>query len=133
MVTISALIFMIFFILNLPSLNIDNLLFQITFLLININESIPLVKELLPPKFTPEQKAIFKNYFKNYLNHIEFKKLLSKHRRRVYKVTSSLLNKGNGFSSIFLVAKLQKSANKIVLRNSNSIIMSLTKYSWIGK
>lgn len=133
MICISASIFMCFFVIDLPVISIDNFLFQIIFVCINIYESIPLFKELIPPDFNPEQKELYKKYFKRYLKPVEFKYLLSKHRRKVYKVSSSVVNRGNGFTSLFFVSKIPKDAVcNIYLKKGKTIIIDIHQYSWIG-
>ncbi len=133
MICISASIFMCFFVMNLPVFTIDNFIFQIVFVSINIYESIPLFRNLIPPDFNPEQKELYKKYFKRYLKPVEFMYLLSKHRRRVYKVSSSVVNRGNGFSSLFFVAKVPKDiVCNIYLKKGKTKIIDIHEYSWIG-
>ena len=133
MISISASIFMFIFVLNLRVLTFDNLIFQIMFVCINIYESVPLLRELIPPNFNTEQKELYKKYFKKYFKPVEFNFLLTKHRRRVYKVSSSVVNKGNGFTSLFFVAKIPQDVScNIFIRKGKHKLLDLTEYSWIG-
>lgn len=134
MMLVAASIFMLIFSLNLPTFYIDNFIFQFSFVVINIYLSIPLFNELIPPQFTDEQRNLYKSHFKKYLKPSEFKHLLSSFRRRVFKVNSSIVQRGNGFSSIFFIAKLPKKNNNctIELRTGKIPLSQLVEYSWIG-
>ena len=124
---------MFLFVLNLKVLTIDNFLFQILFVFINIYNSIPLIKELIPPEFNPEQKELYKKYFKGFFKKVEFKYLLSKHRRRVIKVSSSFVQRGNGFTSVFFFAKfpLDEMIN-VFLKKGKIKIIDLQEHNWLG-
>ena len=124
---------MLIFSFNLPVFYIDNFIFQLSFVLINIYLSIPLFKELVPPNFDDEEKELFKKHFKKFLKPSEFKHLLSTYRRRVYKVTSRIVNKGNGFSSIFFIAKMPSKCRCSIEINSGRVVLdTLKEYSWVG-
>jgi hypothetical protein len=133
MMLVAASIFMLFFSLNLPTVFIDNFLFQLSFVFIHIYLSIPLFKELIPPTFSDEEKKLFKSHFKKYFTPSEFKHLLSGVRRRVFKVSSSIVQRGNGFSSIFFIAKKPKENPCLIeLKSGKKMITNLEEYSWIG-
>lgn len=133
MMLVAASIFMVFFSLNLRTVYIDNFLFQLSFVFIHIYLSIPLFKELIPPTFSNEQKLLYKSHFKKFFTPSEFKHLLSGVRRRVFKVSSSIVQRGNGFSSIFFIAKRPKdTACTIELKSGKNLITNLDEYSWIG-
>jgi hypothetical protein len=101
--------------------------------IINIYYSIPLLKELIPSELNEEEKIIYKKHFKKFLKRVEFKCLLECHRRRVYKVASTLVNKGNVFSSVFFLAKIPHEVHcQIILKMGRTKISNLTEYSWIG-
>jgi hypothetical protein len=127
---ISACLFFLIFSLTLPVISIDTVLFNITFVLINIMFSVPLIKNLIPPKFTKEQKEIFRNHFKNYLSPVELNLLLSHHRRRILKVSTTVIKSGNEFSSLFFIAKIGKNCR--VELKSKRRNFDLVEYSWVG-
>lgn len=125
---------MFIFALNLPHYYLDNITFQLVFVVINIYLSVPLFNELIPPELSTEQRELYKKHFKRFFKPSEFKYLLSKARRRVYKVTTLLANRGNGFSSMFFVVSLPKNVNSsISLKQGRNKLMDLGEYSWIGK
>jgi len=133
MMLVAASVFLCLFSFNLPTFYIDNFIFNLSFVIINIYLSIPLFKELIPPNFTEEEKEIYKKHFKKYLKAVEFKHLLGNFRRRVYKVSSSVTNRGNGFASLFFVAKMPKQTPcSITLKLGKIPINELKEFSWIG-
>jgi hypothetical protein len=127
---LSANLFLLIFSVSLPVISIDSVLFNIAFIFTNIYLTIPLVKNIIPPKFSIEQKEIFKNHFKNYLKPIELEFLLSTYRRRIYRVTTNIVRKGNEFSSIFFIAK--KGKNCKIEQKSRKRNFELQEYSWVG-
>jgi hypothetical protein len=127
---ISACLFLLIFSLSLPVISIDSVIFNLLFTFINIYLAIPLVKNIIPPNFTKEQKEIFKNHFRNYLTPIELNLLLTAHRRKIYKVTTNIVRSGNEFSSIFFIAK--KGKNCKIEQKSKKRNFGLVEYSWVG-
>ncbi len=89
-----------------------------------------LVKNIVPPQFTNEQKEIFREHFKNYLNPIELNALLKSARRKIFRVTSNVIKFGNEFSSLFFIAKIGKNC-RIELKTKKRKF-ELTNYSWVG-
>ena len=97
--------------------------------MINAFLSFKLIAQLIPPHFTHEQKILYNDYFCKILKHIEFKRLLKYHRRRVYRVNTKVVTKGNGFESIFFVASMTNDDIKIDVKSNGSLIARLTDFS----
>lgn len=125
-----ACLFLLIFSLSGDIISIDTVIFNLLFVIINIKLAIPIIKNLAPPKFTHEQKEIFKNHFRNYLTPIELNVLLKSQRRKIFRVSTPILKKGNEFSSLFFVAKVGKNCS--VELKSNKRVFELTENSWVG-
>lgn len=127
---IAACLFFLIFSLTGPVISIDTVIFNILFTLINVILSTSLVKNIIPPQFTNEQKEIFREHFKNYLSPIELNLLLKSGRRKIFRVTSNVIKLGNEFSSLFFIAKIGKNC-RIELKTKKRKF-ELTNYSWVG-
>jgi hypothetical protein len=127
---IAACIFFTIFSITSPIIKIDLVIFNILFTLINIYLSIPLIKNLVPPEFTKEQKEMYKHHFRHYLSPVELHILLSHHKRRIFRVNSSVVKFGNEFSSLFFIAKIGKNCS--VKLKSKKLTFEAPLYSWIG-
>lgn len=133
LILISAVLFLLFFVLKLPVLYLDAILFDILFIIINAFLSFKLISRLIPPKFTDEQRRIYNEYFCKILKPLEFKRLLKYHRRRVYRVNTMAITKGNCFESIFFVANQTSEDIKIDVKINGNSIARLANHSWVGK
>lgn len=127
---IAANLFFLIFSLTVPVINLDAVLFNVGFLVVNLTLSIPLVKNLIPPHFTKEQKEIYRNHFRNYLSPIETFVLFSFVRRKICRVSSTIEKMGNEFSSLYFVAKIGKNC-KVNLQGKKKSF-ELNESSWVG-
>jgi hypothetical protein len=127
---IAGNMFFLIFCLTAPVIRIDSIIFNISFILINVWLTVPLINNLVPPHFTKEQREIFKNHFKNYLTPKEVEILLSYHRRKIYKVSSQIEKMGNEFSSLYFIVKIGKNCS--VYLKSKKRSFDLHEYSWVG-
>ncbi len=89
--------------------------------------------KLVPPKFSKEEKELYNRYFARYFKPNEFKKLVSIARRRVYRVSSTIINQGNGFESLFFIVSIptEKSIS-VELRLGSTTIKNISNDGWIG-
>ena len=133
LILIAAALFLLFFALKLPVLYVDAIIFDLLFIIINAFLSFKLVTRLIPPQFNNEQKLLFNDYFGKILKPLEFKRLLKYHRRRVYRVNTNVITKGNCFESIFFVANMTSDDIKIDVKINGNSITKLNNYSWVGK
>jgi hypothetical protein len=127
---ISSCIFFLIFSLTGETISLDTVIFNFLFTIINTILVIPLIKRLVPPEFTKEQKEIFRSHFRNYLSPIELNVLLTSARRKIYRVTTKVVKLGNDFSSLYFVAKIGKRC-KVEMKTKKRKF-ELTEYSWIG-
>jgi hypothetical protein len=127
---ISSCVFFLIFSLTGDTISLDTVIFNFLFTIINTILVLPLIKRLVPPHFSKEQKEIFKSHFRNYLSPIELNVLLSSARRKIYRVTTKVVKLGNDFSSLYFVAKIGKRC-KVEMKTKKRKF-ELTEYSWIG-
>lgn len=132
LILISATLFMTFMSLRYPTIFIDVECFNIIFILLNAYLSFKLLMKLIPPKFTAEETKLYNDYFCRYFKPNEFKKLVGIARRRVYRVNSSIVNQGNGFSSLFFVVDIIGDNISLELKSNGVLLKGLSKCGWIG-
>ena len=101
LILISAFIFTSFMGLRYPTIFLDCQIFNLIFIVLNGYFSFKLIIKLIPPEFSTEERRLYNKYFSRYFKPHEFRKLADVARRRVYRVSSNLINQGNGFSSLF--------------------------------
>ncbi len=127
---ISACLFLILNSLNTPVISIDNVIFCILFTMINVYLAIPLIKKIIPPNFSKEQKEMYQNHFNGYLLPIDLKKLFDISRRKIYRVSTKIIRSGNEFSSLFFIAKKgSKCEIKLQMQRKK---YDLSENSWVG-
>jgi hypothetical protein len=125
----SSLFFCIFTITSHP-LTIDILLFNLTFFIINIWRSIPLLKELVPPNLMPELEDMYNKYFYKFMRKQEFKILFASASRQVFKISCSIVKPGNGFSSLFFLPLIPENCKAIITQHGSDYLIN--SYCWIG-
>jgi hypothetical protein len=106
------------------------MIFNIIFLLINGYKSAKLIMRLIPAKFTEEERKLYNKYFYRYMKPGEYKKLLKYSRRRVYRVNSTIIKQGNGFSSLFFIVDFKNV--KIDLKLDGKTVKVMRQYGWVG-
>ena len=127
---IASCIFFLIFSLTGDTVSLDTVIFNFLFTIINVIFVVPLIKRLVPPHFSKEQKDIFREHFRNYLSPIELNVLLSTSRRKIFRVTSQIIKFGNEFSSLYFIAKIGKRCR--IEMKTKKRKFELSEYSWIG-
>lgn len=125
----SSLFFVIFAVTSNP-VAIDVCIFNFTFLFINIWRSIPLLKDLVPPKLNKEKEVIYHSYMWKYMRKQEFKFLFDKAFRQVYRISCNIIKPGNSYSSIYFIANIPSNSKAIIYQWNAKYF--LKNYSWVG-
>lgn len=125
--------FLLFFVFKLPILYLDVIIFDLLFIIINAFLSFKLISRLIPPNFTYEQKKIYNEYFCKILKPLEFKRLLKYHRRRVFRVNTNVVSRGNCFESIFFIVNVSSDEIKVEVKLNGNSVANLSNYSWVGR
>lgn len=125
----SSLFFVIFAVTSNP-VAIDVCIFNFTFLFINVWRSIPLLKDLVPPKMSKELEDIYQRYMWKYMRKQDFKFLFEKASRQVYRISCNIVKPGNGYSSIYFISKIPPNSKAIIYQWSSKYF--LTNYTWVG-
>jgi hypothetical protein len=119
--------------LRYPTIFLDCQIFNLIFIVLNGYFSFKLIIKLIPPEFSTEERRLYNKYFSRYFKPHEFRKLADVARRRVYRVSSNLINQGNGFSSLFFVVDIPDDDNiSINLKIGGSVVKKLLNFAWIG-
>jgi hypothetical protein len=90
------------------------------------------MKKLIPPEFSSEERRLYNKYFSRYFKPNEYKKLINLARRKVYRVNSTIINQGNGFSSLFFVADVSDEGIRLDMKMNGAVVRNLSKFGWIG-
>lgn len=108
---------------------IDFLVFNIIFFFINLSRSITLFKEIIPPNLTNEEADIYNSYLGKYMKKNEMKTLFSIASKQIYKVSCTLVNPGNGFSSIYLIYRIPVNSEVLVTFEG---VHKQSNFAWVG-
>lgn len=129
MLFVASSIFYLIFSLQSSPILIDLVIFNSIFLFINISSSIPLFLKLIPPKLNHELQDIYSSYFKKYMSKNEFRFLFKHASRRTYRVTSTLIKPGNGFSNFIFIPRIPDNC-KITVSTREEY--EQRNFSWVG-
>jgi hypothetical protein len=132
LILISATLFSTFMGWRYPTIYLDVQTFNLIFIILNGYLSFKLIMKLIPPKFSSEERKLYNRYFSRYFRPNEYRKLLDYSRRRVYRVNSTIVNTGNGFSSLFFVVDISDDNVKLELKINGNVIKSLSTFGWVG-
>lgn len=114
------------------AIQLDTVIYNALFIIINLYNSIPLFREILPVKMTPLEEISYERDFKNFLSRREFiyffdhfKKITATNDKTV------IVNKGMTFDGLVYIARLNSDC-EIFLRKDNENLKSLKEGSWLG-
>lgn len=133
MIVLSSVFFILWGTLN-DSLKyqIDTIIYNSVFIIINFYQSIPLFKELLPVQLDEIQNEIYERDFKIYLTRRQFLYFIS-HFKLEHATAhgTQLIREGNPFSNLIYVAKVSNKSTVKLLKGGDTLKL-LNAGSWIG-
>lgn len=128
----ASIFFIIWALLPKNAVQIDVLVFNSVFILINIIMMIPLVKQVWPVKLTPLEQELFERDFIAHMNKKQFKRFISKFKALKYKDRAQLCANRSQFTHLFYIAKLYPGW-KINLKSSSDVsFKNISEGGWIG-
>jgi len=131
--TLAAVFFIIFGSVPERAVQVDTVVFNAVYILINIFQSIPLVKQIWPVKLTEFEEEIYERDFKDHMNKRQFKKFIKEFKTQTFDAPNShLCDINSQYGHLIYVAKLSPKWKINLKRNETSKIHELTESSWIG-
>lgn len=114
-------------------IQLETIIFNMFFVIINLYQIIRLLIKKIPPKFSNLEEYTYNITFKNVFSKDEYKMLLEKSNKEYLSTNQSQICRiGQSFKDIIYVAKLNNGF-KIELRDvNNQIITYVEEGSWIG-
>ena len=128
----SGVFFIIFATIPENAIQIDTLLFNIAYIIINVIMMIPLVKQVLPVKFTPLEEEIYNRDFKTHMTRAQFKRFISKFKALKYQDKAQLCAIKSQFTHLFYIAKLFPGWKIQLKSHSDVAFKSIHEGGWIG-
>ena len=114
------------------AIQIDTLIYNALFIFINLYNSIPLFKEVLPVKMTSTEELCYARDFKDFLTRREFKYFISHFKKTNASLDqTAIINKGMYFQCLIYIAKINKGSNVYITKDIEKI-KSLKEGSWLG-
>jgi hypothetical protein len=117
------------------AVQIDTIVFNSLYIIINIIQSIPLIKQIWPVKLTPLEQEIFDkdDKFKNHMNIRQFKHFISKFAIQTYNGNNqNIITNGDNFIHLFYIAKISPGWKVNLIKNNKVEVTELKEGSWIG-
>ena len=132
-IVLSAVFFVVWGCVPSRAVQVDTLVFNCLFIIINIVQSIPLVKQIWPVKLKPLEEEIYERDFSGQMSKKQFKRFIDKFKCYTYQADNSqLCVVKSEFEHLIYIAKLNPGW-KVNLRNDrNSSITELFEGSWVG-
>lgn len=129
---VSATAFWMMMGLRYPVAFYDVIIFNVIFIIINLYLSFKMIIKLVPPKFSPEERKLYNQYFSKCFKPNEFKKLMECSRRKVYKVNTNVITQNTSFYALILIVDLIGKNVKIDLKVNGIVVSKLHQHSWVG-
>jgi len=114
------------------AVQVDTVVYNSLFIIINLYNSIPLFKELLPVSLTTIEEVCYQRDFKDFLSKREFKYFISHFKKKQSTQDQpQIVNKGTKFEGLIYVSKINKGL-EIYITKDNEKVKSLREGAWLG-
>lgn len=114
------------------AIQVDTLVFNSLFIIINLYNSIPLFKELLPVSLSQIEELCYERDFKDYLTRREFKYFISHFTKKQSNLDQTvIINKGTKFVNLLYIAKINI-GSEAYIKKENEKIKFLREGAWCG-
>ncbi len=130
---LSAVFFVVWGCQEERAFQVDTLVFNLSYIVINIVMSIPLLKQKWPVKLTPLEEEIYERDFKSAMDVRQFKRMISRMSTQSFDAhCSQLCVIKSKFSHLIYVAKLNPGWKIVLRKDETNVITELFEGSWIG-
>jgi hypothetical protein len=130
----SAVFFIIWGTTGTFAVQIDTVIFNSAFIIINIVQSIPLIKQIMPVKLTELEEEIFQRDFHNHMTKRQFKHFISKFKTDWYKGDGSqICVHDSNFRYLIYIAKIFPGWRVVLTSSTRHLqVKEIKEGSWIG-
>ncbi len=111
---------------------LDSILFNVVMISINVYYSIPLIKQKIEIKLSDKEDVIFKNCFSKCMDKRTFKKILDSSSCYHIANNNFLVQQGNAYNGVYLVAYLHPSHSVNIYENNEKINVEASYFKWLG-
>lgn len=130
---LSAVFFIIWGFDPVRAYQLDTLIFNFLFIVINIYQSIPLARQVWPVSLTPFEEEIYDRDFQLQMNKKQFKRYQEKVRTEKFRADKSqICVHSSDFESVIYVAKLYPGWKVCIYDMQGIKLQDLTEGSWLG-
>jgi len=132
-IIMSAIMFICWAFVPERALQIDTLIFNLIFIIINILQSVPLVKQIWPVTLTTFEEMIYSRDFAGQMSKKQFKRFIDNFKTQKYQAhNSQLCVIESDFEALIYIAKINPGWDVCLRNNRNDSITRLGEGSWIG-
>ena len=130
---LAAMLFMIWGCQEVRAVQVDTLIFNSVYIIINIVQSIPLVKQILPVKLTDQETEIYERDFKAHMGVRQFKHFIQRFKSEtVMPSNKNLIATGSPFRYLIYIAKINPGYKVFLASPTDYHVKDVTEGSWIG-
>ena len=114
------------------SVQVDTVVFNSIFILINIGQSIPLLKQIWHVKLTPIESIIFNRNFINFMNIRQFKHFIDHFKSDTYRANHcNIVSRGQNFRGLYYIAMISEGL-EVHLKSEGNSFKILEEGNWAG-
>jgi hypothetical protein len=115
------------------SVQIDTVVFNSIYIIINIWRSIPLIKQVWPVKLTKLEEIIFNRNFKNFMTIKQFKHFISKFEPDTFRSNKcQIVSLDQNFTGLYYIAKIDKGYEVGLEGKHDTHLKYLNEGAWAG-
>lgn len=130
---ISAIFFILWGFAPERAIQLDSVLFNLVYIVINIIYSIPLARQVWPVKLTEFEDEIYRRDFHEQMNRKQFKRFINEFKQQSLGVNNTqLCSANNDFEHLIYIAKLEPGWKIILNRDGENKVNELMEGAWIG-
>lgn len=115
------------------AIQLDSLMFNLAFIVINIIMCIPLVRQIWPVKLTSDEERIFNRDFQSNMNIRQFKRLIKEFERKNFNLDKSQLCViGSDFKHLVYISDIYPGWKVSIYDKDGVKLQELEEGSWLG-
>jgi hypothetical protein len=115
------------------AVQIDTVVFNAIYIIINIWQSIPLIKQIWPVRLTPIEDTMFKRNFQYFMTIRQFKHFITKFQSDTYRSNKcQIVSVDQNFTGLYYIAKIDKGYEVGLEGRNDTALKMLGEGAWVG-
>jgi len=111
---------------------LDVAIYNFLMIIINVIYCIPLLKTYIDVNLDTIETRVYENVFKKNIDKRTFKRILEKAKLSFIPEGGKLVQQGQMYDGVYLIAKLKKTHHLVFKENDSEIFREAKPYTWMG-